>query len=50
LTTSANVQIEVVKTFFLFHGRPGCQIFLDSMYQNGDNETDEHKVYQIGIK
>jgi hypothetical protein len=27
----------------------GCQIFLDTRYQNGENVTNDHNIYQIAI-
>jgi hypothetical protein len=28
----------------------GCQIFIDTKYQNGDNIANCHNIYQIAIK
>jgi hypothetical protein len=30
--------------------RQGCQIFLGAIYQNGDNVTNGHNIYQTTIK
>jgi hypothetical protein len=34
----------------IFSKKQGWQIFLDTMYQKGDNIADAHKLYQIAMK
>jgi hypothetical protein len=50
LRGSFKIMSDVKTSFFTWTGfrlfRQGCQMFLNTMYQNGDNKTSGHKIHQ----
>jgi hypothetical protein len=45
-----NRQIHIYSPIlFIFNQEQGCQIFRGSIYQNGKNVPNAHKIYQIAI-